>query len=132
MDSKLSASIAPSEVRIERDPSNGAILRVFHSHTLTPNPLDDPLNEILQVYDDDNPSAQQFGGIIPELEEQASMEVKKRPRQQSKREEQWISGLVKKYGEDFRHMARDRRLNPYQQSEGDLRRRVRTWKDKRN
>ncbi|MCJ1418478.1 Nucleolar protein 16 [Xylographa parallela] len=130
--SKLPTSIMPSEARIERDPSTGAILRVFHSHTTTPNPLNDPLNEVLEVYDDDKPPVRLVGGIIPELEEQASTEVKKRPRQQSKREETWISELVRKYGEDFSHMTRDRKLNPYQQSEGELRRRVRTWKGKRN
>ncbi|MCJ1386309.1 Nucleolar protein 16 [Xylographa soralifera] len=130
--SKLPTSIVLSEARIERDPTTGAILRVFHPHTTTLNPLDDPLNEILEVYNDDKLPGHLVGGIIPELEEQASMKVKKRPRQQSKREEHWISDLVTKYGEDFSHMVRDRKLNPYQQSEGDLRRRVRTWKENRN
>ncbi|MCJ1286848.1 hypothetical protein MMC26_006194 [Xylographa opegraphella] len=121
--SKLPTSIAPSEARIERDPLTGVILRVFHSNTTLPNPLDDPLNEVLEVYDDDKPPVHRSGGIIPELEEEALMEAKKRPRQQSKREEDWISNLVMNYGEDFGSMTRDRKLNPYQQSEGDLRRR---------
>ena len=130
VNSELPTSIAPIEARIERDPSTGAILRVFHPHSTIPNPLDDPLDEVLQGYDDDDPLV--LKGIIPALEEQASMEIKKRPRQQSKREKDWISDLVKKYGEDFSHMTKDRKLNPYQQSEGDLRRRVRIWREKRN
>ena len=67
------------------------------------------------------------GGIVPELEESARHQVKKRPRQQSQREQEWIKLLVDRYGEDYRAMVRDRKLNPMQQSEGDLRRRVAQW-----
>ena len=56
------------------------------------------------------------------------MEAKKKPRQQSRREQEWIEALVGKWGEDFRGMVRDRKLNPWQQSEGDLRRRVGRWR----
>ena len=65
---------------------------------------------------------------MPELEELVSMEVKRRPRQQSQREEEWITRLLDKYGEDYSRMVRDRKLNPYQQGQGDLRRRVSLWK----
>ena len=68
---------------------------------------------------------------MPELEDLASMEVKKRPRQQSQREEEWIARLVAKYGEDYSRMVKDRKLNPYQQGEGDIRRRVSLWQQKR-
>ncbi|MCJ1398553.1 Nucleolar protein 16 [Xylographa trunciseda] len=129
--SKLPTSIKPSEARIERDASTGAILRVIHSQTATPNPLNDPLNKVPKAHDEDYPPVHFIGGIIPDLEEQASMEIKARPRRQSKREEDWISDLVHKYGDDYSRMMRDRKLNPYQQSEGDLRRRVRIWKEKK-
>jgi len=128
--SKLrTTTITPSEARIERDASTGAILRVVHPQTTTPNPLNDPLNGTLEAYDEDSPPVHLVGGIILELEEQASMESKNRPRRQSKREEDWISELVNKYGDDYNRMTRDRKLNPYQQSEGDLRRRARLWKE---
>ncbi|MCJ1390572.1 Nucleolar protein 16 [Xylographa bjoerkii] len=129
--SKPPTSITPSEARIERDPLTGAILRVFHPQTTTSSPLDDPLNEIFEADDEDSPPIHLVRGIIPELEEQASMEMKKRPRSQSKREEDWISELVNKHGNDLRRMMRDRKLNPYQQSEGDLRRRVSIWKERK-
>ena len=49
-------------------------------------------------------------------------------RNQSEREKEWVGTLVEKYGEDYGKMARDRKLNMWQQSEGDIRRRVVKWK----
>ena len=71
-------------------------------------------------------------GIVAELEAEAQAEEenlakKKQPRQQSQREEEWITALVEKYGNDTDKMAKDRRLNPMQQSEGDIKRRLRRW-----
>ena len=65
-----------------------------------------------------------------ELESQAAMEVRPRPREQSSREREWIASLVEKYGEDYAAMVRDRKLNPYQQTEGDIRRRAGKWKER--
>ncbi|MCJ1251553.1 Nucleolar protein 16 [Trapelia coarctata] len=134
--SKLPTLLNPTEALIERDPSTGAIVRVIRPPANT-NPLNDPLNDLS---DEQNEEDEEEGsvpkrapaGIIQELEEQASMEVKKRPRQQSGREQEWIAGLVKRHGDDYGRMARDRKLNPYQQGEGDLRRRVNVWKRKHN
>lgn len=131
--SKVPTTLIPTEARIERDPSTGRILRVIHpEHRGVKNPLNDPLNEL----SDDEPAAVTGGniptqtGIVHELEEQASLEAKKKPRQQSKREEDWIANLVATYGDDYRRMVRDRKLNPMQQSEGDLKRRIRKWKER--
>ncbi|KAI4120271.1 MAG: hypothetical protein LQ338_007042 [Usnochroma carphineum] len=72
-------------------------------------------------------------GVIPELMAQAAAGgVRKRPRKQSKREEEWVERLVERYGDDVGRMARDRRLNPMQQSEGDIARRVRLWRRKQD
>ncbi len=97
--------------------------------------MENPLNDALNELSDSEPdvivayvSSHAPTGIVRELEEEASLEAKKKPRQQSQREEEWIENLVATYGEDYRSMVRDRRLNPMQQSEGDLRRRVRRWK----
>ena len=97
------------------------------------NPLNDPLNEL----SDNEPGTVVADGkthasteIVRQLEEQALLEAPKKPRQQSKREEEWIANLVATYGEDYRRMVRDRKLNPMQQSEGDLRRRIRRWKER--
>ena len=131
--SKVPTTLIPTEARIERDPNTGAILRVIHPEARgLENPLNDPLNEM----SDSEPLAILAGGsvhartgIVKELEEQASLEAKKKPRQQSKREEEWVANLVATYGDDYRRMVRDRKLNPMQQSEGDLKRRIRKWKD---
>ena len=132
--SKVPTTLIPTEARIERDPNTGAILRVIHAEDRRrANPLNDPLNEM----SDSEPLAtildgnvQVHSGIVKELEEQASLEAKKKPRQQSRREEEWIANLVATYGDDYRRMVRDRKLNPMQQSEGDLKRRIRMWKDR--
>ena len=128
---KLPTTLTPTETRIERDPTTGAIIRVIPSPSANRNPLNDPLNDVSDAEDAGDAPVTHAGRIVRELEAQASMEIKKRPRQQSKREEEWISDLVEKYGEEYGRMARDRKLNPYQQSEGDLRKRVRTWKERR-
>lgn len=130
--SKLPTTLNPTQIRIERDPWTGAIIRVIRPPKHS-NPLGDPLNDLSDDQNDEDeeegaPLKRPSAGIVQELEEQASMEVKKRPRQQSEREQEWIASLVKKYGDDYGRMARDRKLNPCQQGEGDLRRRVILWK----
>ncbi len=100
------------------------------------NPLNDPLNSDDDVDEDEDEVAEneakggRGGGIVAELEESARHERKKRPRQQSVREREWCERLVRRWGDDWGGMSRDRRLNPMQQSEGDLRRRVELWKRK--
>lgn len=131
--SKIPTTLNPTEARIERDPSTRAIIRVIRPHRPI-DPLKDPLNshcdEQNGLEENDAILKGRPAGIVQELEEQASMEMKKRPRQQSEREQEWITGLVRKHGDDYGRMARDRRLNPYQQGEADLRRRVNLWKQK--
>ena len=129
--SRLPTILTPSEARIERDPTTGAILRVIHLPSSRKNYLNDALDSLSDDTNDGHVSKPFSEGIVVELEEQALMEVKRRPRQQSQREEEWIARLLDKYGEDYSGMARDRKLNPHQQSEGDLRRRTKLWKQKR-
>ena len=52
-------------------------------------------------------------------------------RKQSQREEEWVGRLVGRYGDDVGRMARDRKLNPMQQSPADIARRVRIWREGR-
>lgn len=137
-----------------RDPETGKILRVVHdsppagSRKKTKNPLNDPLNELES--DDDVEckvgegardlmagagavagGSSAAGGIVEQLEAAAMMagNRKARPRIQSRREKEWIEALVSRWGENYRGMMTDRRLNPMQQSEGDLRRRIERWKE---
>ncbi|KAK6071684.1 nucleolar protein 16 [Seiridium cupressi] len=124
-----------SEVRVERD-ENGKIVRILGSTSKgRENPLNDPLNE----FDTDSEAEEEFpddgetwGGIedtrtdvVKQLEEEANRPREKKPRTQSQRERQWLESLVAKYGDNTRAMARDRKLNPMQQTEADISKRLR-------
>lgn len=133
---------ATEEVEVERDPETGKIVRVINDPSQSrPNPLNDLLNDIEDLDQDDG--AEEWNGfamvpegpasenpVIRQLEEAARNGVRKAPRVQSEREEEWIQRLWEKYGDDYGKMFRDRKLNPMQQSEGDLKRRVKKWKSK--
>ncbi|KAK5048058.1 hypothetical protein LTR84_006248 [Exophiala bonariae] len=133
------AKITPQEIQVERDPETGKILRVIHPETEAEtnfNPLNDPLNEPMDVEADEPVRRTQMqNDIISQLEAQAAHEeemlLNKRPRHQSSREEEWITRLVEKHGDDVRAMVRDKKLNPMQQTEGDIARRLRKWKASR-
>ncbi|KAJ6173785.1 hypothetical protein N7485_006597 [Penicillium canescens] len=110
------------ETRVERDPETGKILRVIHDDVDSiqvagrqhsrKNPLNDPLNDISDGEIESNPPHR--------LDCCAAT--------RAKREEEWVLRLIEKHGDNFTAMARDRKLNPMQQSEGDLRRRINKWK----
>ncbi|OTA98627.1 hypothetical protein M426DRAFT_107446 [Hypoxylon sp. CI-4A] len=124
-----------SEVRVERD-ENGRIIRILD------RPKENPLNDLLNDLDsdedeDEDMDGEEWGGIgetedghgiVPQLESQATRPLTKRVRTQSKREAEWLQQLVDKYGEDTKAMARDRKLNPMQQTEADITRRIKKWK----
>lgn len=97
------------------------------------NPLNDPLNDLSSGGEEDAGDVQQMAGtgIVPQLKAQAAHAARlpKKPRKPSQREGEWITRLVERWGEDYKGMARDRKLNAMQQSEGDLRRRVRRWRE---
>lgn len=132
----LQATAKPQEVRVERDPETGKILRVIQpdDEEVDNNPLNDQLNDL----SDEEDEVQQPGNpnsIVAQLEAQAAQEAdieakRKRPRQQSSREEDWIASLVEAHGDDVVAMSRDRKLNSMQQSQGDIARRVKKWKQK--
>ncbi len=124
--------LAPEEVHVEKDPKTGRILRVIRpgpDEGPLYNPLNDPLNEIMDA--DTLVQDLETTTIISQLEKEAEEEgkrlEKKRPRQQSQGEEEWMQRLVNKHGDDFMAMARDRKLNPMQQTEGDIGRRIKKW-----
>jgi nucleolar protein 16 len=144
--SRVTTKLVPGEIKVERDPQTGRILRIVHSDgdgdsedaSARPRRLN-PLNDLLQdLSDEEDFSAKgnRPSDVVLKLQEQADQDAavlatKRRPRQQSKREEEWISILAEKYGDNTRAMARDVKLNPMQQSEGDLARRLKKWKANR-
>lgn len=127
--SQKASEMRTSEVKVTRDPKTGAIISVQHEKSERENPLGDPLNEFSDSEDEEvvGGSAK---GIVSKLEEQARYSKPKRPRMQSQREKEWIARLVERWGDDWVGMVRDRRLNPQQQSEGDLKKRVGIWKSR--
>lgn len=134
--------LVPGEVQVVRD-EEGNIIEIIdpEERQKQDNPLNDPLNDLeesMQMdtneYEEDSTPTTR-NPIVAQLEAQAAAELEeieknKKPRKQSAREEEWIENLVQKYGDDYAGMFRDRKLNPMQQSEGDIKRRVKKWKAK--
>ena len=122
-------------MKVVRDPESGAIISVAEDvsrRRAAQNPLNDPLNSDSDL-ESENENVEKSGGatsrgIVPQLEEAARYSKKKRPRVQSERERVWIEQLVSKWGSDWGGMSRDRRLNAYQQTERDIKKRVEVWK----
>lgn len=136
--SKAPEQIETEEVEVERDPETGAILRVVEKASTRNNPLNDPLND-LEVSEEEvewngfamvpeRTEGEAENPVIQQLEEAARNGVRKAPRSQSQREQEWVESLVNKYGEDYGRMARDKKLNPFQQTAADIRKRVVKWK----
>lgn len=131
------ANAAVHEIEVERDPRTGSVLRIVDSEPRRrSNPLNDPLNDLEESDAEewegfDNIPTTRTGAeteVTAQLEDLASRGVHRPPRKQSEREQDWVQRLVEKYGDDYRKMSRDTKLNPMQQSEGDIKRRVAKWK----
>jgi nucleolar protein 16 len=124
---KKQTKLLPGEARIERAP-DGSILRVTHAAPIIPDIGAASDEDMADEMTDDRqaPSTE----VVRQLEEQAKRGVAKAPRTQSVREQEWVEKLVAKYGDDYKKMFWDRKLNPMQQSEGDIRKRVLKWKSR--
>ncbi|PRT52649.1 Nucleolar protein 16 [Wickerhamiella sorbophila] len=93
---------------------------------------EDGSTEIVYASDDEDEVWTGFNGehkseVINELKEYAANGVTK-PRHQSDREQEWIEALVAKHGDDYQAMQWDRKVNVFQKSAGDLKRRIFKWK----
>lgn len=122
-------------VKVERD-AEGKIVKVIHRD----NPLNDPLNDIdfSSDEDDDDKDVQQQTEatgkqpremkIVDLLEQQASVPTESHKRHQSAREREWIERLVAKHGDNVAAMARDGKLNPMQQTVGEIKKKLKTYR----
>ncbi|RPA81915.1 hypothetical protein BJ508DRAFT_361534 [Ascobolus immersus RN42] len=119
----VKVKLAPGEARIVRDPETNAILRIEYGKSAE-DQLDGEDDEEMNEVEEEK---EEVTDVVKKLEEEASWGVK-RERLQSEREEDWIARLVNKYGDDYVKMSRDMKLNPFQQTPGDLRKRVTKWK----
>lgn len=108
--------IPEGEARLIRDSETNEVIKVIYG-TMKVDDNDESEEEI------ENPS------VIKQLEEYAEKNSKiKKERHQSERENDWIKSLYEKYGDDYDKMKWDKKLNIYQQSAGDLKRRIIKWK----
>jgi nucleolar protein 16 len=135
-----------TEARVERD-ADGNITRVISGKKSRPNPLGDLLNEFDNDSDEDmgqdEPEGDyqdEWGGIedkdgeeatdvVKQLEAEAAVPEEKAQRHQPDREREWLARLVERHGDDIQAMVWDRKLNPMQQTAGDIRRRLKMFKE---
>ncbi|KAK0376598.1 ribosome biogenesis protein Nop16 [Colletotrichum limetticola] len=126
------------EARVERD-ADGKIIKIHYaSANKRPNPLNDPLNALEEGSDDEEENEEEWGGIDDEsrpevirlLEKEAALPEIKKPRHISHQEKEWLERLIAKHGDDYDAMVRDRKLNPMQQTKGDITRRVKRFTGK--
>ncbi|KAF4582162.1 hypothetical protein GQ602_006786 [Ophiocordyceps camponoti-floridani] len=120
--SKVALAIAPleqaivSEAKVERD-GKGNIVRVLpESESDSDSGRDDDEGVA------DDPDASQ---VVRDLIALAQNPAPKKARHQSHAEILWLQRLVARYGDDTGAMARDRKMNPMQQTAADLGRRIR-------
>ncbi|PFH56291.1 hypothetical protein XA68_16762 [Ophiocordyceps unilateralis] len=109
-----------SEAKVQRD-ADGKIVRVLRQSS----PLDS--DEALDDDDDDDDDDEDDAGaseVVRSLIAMARNPAPKKPRHQSDMERQWLQRLVARHGSNTAAMARDRRLNPMQQTASDIARRI--------
>jgi nucleolar protein 16 len=138
------AQLEVGEAEIERDPTTGKIVRVLDDTAVKANPLNDPLNQFDSEHEEsdvevgfDQHGQPAYGilakpastAVVAQLENEARRPEKKYKHKQSEGEKAFIAELVMKYGADYAAMARDMKINYMQRSEGDLKRRVKKWRE---
>lgn len=125
---------AVRSVKVERD-ADGNITRVLHKA----NPLNDPLADLeSDDEDDEEPTAgetEDAGAagngelrVVDLLEREARAPTESHKRHQSAREREWIERLIARHGVDgVQAMARDGKLNPMQQTAGEIKRKLKVY-----
>ncbi|EGV59956.1 Nucleolar protein 16 [Yamadazyma tenuis] len=107
------AQIPEGEARIIRDPDTNEVIKVIYG-TMKGNSTQNQ-KEDSEVVQELQKTALKNASIVKE-------------RVQSERESDWLTSLYEKYGDDYEKMKWDKKLNIYQQSAGDLKRRIIKWK----
>ncbi|RCK67534.1 Nucleolar protein 16 [Candida viswanathii] len=111
------SQIPEGEARLIRDPETNEVIKVIYG-TMKVDGKDDDEEEGAE-----NPS------VVQQLEEYAKQHSKvKKERHLSDRESEWLKSLYEKYGDDYDRMKWDKKLNVYQQTAGELKRKINKWK----
>lgn len=126
---KKHPKLGPNEARIERD-ADGNVVRIVYGSAVgdgsnSSSETDDEEEEEFEGFGEDNSGDT---SVVKQLEEMARNVIPSAPRVQSDREQDWIADLVNKHGDDYEAMKWDKKLNVFQQSAGDLKKRVVKWK----
>lgn len=116
-----SDELEAGEARIVRDEEGNVVKIIYGEEEEIDSDDETRFNR-----DDDDDEDQPEG--LKKLIALSKQEVVKKDRIQSEAEEDWISALVEKHGDDYEAMKWDKKLNIYQQSVGDLRKRAIKWK----
>ncbi|KAJ6261313.1 hypothetical protein Dda_3982 [Drechslerella dactyloides] len=116
--------LGPQEARIKRA-ADGSILRIEYASDLRHETLGASLED-----EEERPSTTttKETTLVKALKEQMGLGLKKE-RVQSDREMDWARRLLEKHGDDYQAMFWDRELNLRQQSVGDIKRRVKKWRE---
>jgi len=117
----IAERILEGEARIVKDDS-GKIINVVYG-TMKPFDIDMSIEQLKKKN-----SMQPKTEVIKLLEEEAIKPVVRKERHFSAREDEWISKLVSKHGENYKKMVMDKKLNIYQQTEAALRNKIIKWK----
>ncbi|GMM43240.1 Nop16 protein [Hanseniaspora uvarum] len=121
----IAERILEGEARIVKDDS-GKIINVVYG-TMKPFDIDMSIEQLKKKN-----SMQPKTEVIKLLEEEANKPVVRKERHFSAREDEWISKLVSKHGENYKKMVMDKKLNIYQQTEAALRNKIIKWKEARS
>ncbi|KAF9216299.1 Nucleolar protein 16 [Podila verticillata] len=112
---ELAESLSAEQGIIQRDDA-GNIINVIVGKVKTPE-------ELAEIMERDIAPVKAKTDVVRALERQAA-NVLKVERHASDGEVVWAAKLVEKYGDDYEKMFRDRKLNPNQQTVGQLKRRI--------
>lgn len=115
IDSNDPKDIPQGQAKIIRNPETNEVEQIIYG-TKTTEEESHPVSETATV-------------VLGKLQEQGMRAAAhKTDRTQLAREQEWLHALYSKYGEDYEKMMWDRKLNVFQQSAGDLKRRIIKWK----
>ena len=124
---RKTTKLVPTETKVKRDPQTGHIIRLVRAdggaedditRRMKLNPLNDPLEDLADDEEVASATSTAPTGVVAELKAQADAEAailtrKRRPQQQSKREEEWMARLVKKYGDNTKAHGKRCQAQPY-------------------